>query len=137
MDVVRAIRNMRQEAGLDPSTRAKVALAGETAAVRDLLSQIGELTRSEVTLGTREGAATVVRATEIRLGVDRKEPEERARLERQLEDALQMLHRSRDLLAQPGFAEKAPAPVVERERAKLAERAERVRLLEQELARLT
>jgi valyl-tRNA synthetase len=137
MDVVRAIRNMRQEAGLDPSTRAKVALAGETAAVRDLLSQIGELTRSEVTLGTREGAATVVRATEIRLGVDRKEPEERARLERQLEDARQMLHRSRDLLARPGFAEKAPAPVVERERAKLAERAERVRLLEQELARLT
>jgi valyl-tRNA synthetase len=47
-----------------------------------------------------------------------------------------MLQRSRELLAKPGFAEKAPAPLVEKERAKLAERAERLRLLEQELGRL-
>jgi valyl-tRNA synthetase len=136
IDVVRAIRNRRQEAGLDPSARAKVALAGETAAVRDLLSQIGELTQSEVTLGTGEGSATVVRAIEIRLGVARNKPEERGRLEQELEEARQTLQRSRALLAQPGFAEKAPAPLVEKERVKLAERAERVRLLEQELGRL-
>jgi valyl-tRNA synthetase len=135
-DVVRAIRNLRQEGGLDPSARAKVALAGETAAVRDLLSQIGALTNSEVTLGAGEGSATVVRAIEIRLVVERDRREERARLERELEEARQLLRRSRDLLAQPGFAEKAPAPLVEKERAKLTERAERVRLVEQELGRL-
>jgi valyl-tRNA synthetase len=135
-DVVRAIRNMRQEAGLDPSLRAKVALAGDTAAVRDLLSQIGQLTHSHVTLGTGQGSATVVRAIEIRLVVERNESQERARLEREVEEARQMLQRSRELLAKPGFAEKAPAPLVEKERAKLAERAERLRLLEQELGRL-
>jgi valyl-tRNA synthetase len=134
IDVVRAIRNVRQEGGLDPSARVKVSLSGETAAVHDLLKQIGDLTHSEVTLaGGGEGAATVVRAIEVRLVVERAEGEERARLEREVEEARQLLTRSRDLLAKPGFAEKAPKDVVAKEEAKLHERAERVRLLETEL----
>jgi valyl-tRNA synthetase len=44
-----------------------------------------------------------------------------------------MLQRSRDLLAKPGFADKAPAEVVAKENAKLQEREERVRLVEGEL----
>jgi len=136
IDVVRAIRNVRQEGGLDPSARVKVSLAGETAAVRDLLKQIGELTHSDVTLGTGgEGAATVVRAIEIRLVVERDEKEERARLERELEEARQMLTRSRDLLNKAGFADKAPKDVVEKERTKLKEREERLKLIEAELGK--
>ncbi|TMF62208.1 MAG: valine--tRNA ligase [Chloroflexi bacterium] len=133
IDVVRAIRNVRQEGGVDPSARVKVSLAGETAAVRDLLAQIAELTHSEVTLGKGEGTATVVRAIEIRLVAERDEAEERARLERDLDEARQMLKRSRDLLAKPGFADKAPTDVVDKEKAKLQEREGRVRLLEAEL----
>jgi valyl-tRNA synthetase len=135
VDVVRTIRNMRQDATLDPSARAKVSLAGETAAVRELLPQIGELTHSDVTLGKGEGTATVVRAIEIRLVVERDAADERSRLERALEEAQRMLERSRELLAKPGFAEKAPADVVAKERAKLKEREERLRLLEAELRR--
>jgi valyl-tRNA synthetase len=133
IDVVRAIRNVRQEGGLDPSARVKVSLAGEISSVRDLLKQIGELTHSEVTLGTGQGAATVVRAIEIRLFVERNEAEERARLERDVEEARQLLTRSQDLSAKPGFAEKAPKEVVAKEKAKLREREERVKLLEAEL----
>jgi valyl-tRNA synthetase len=134
IDVVRAIRNVRQDGGLDPSARVKVSLAGETAAVRDLVTQIGELTHSEVRLGAgAEGSATVVRAIEIRLVVDRDEAEESARLEREVEDARQMLQRSQELLARPGFADKAPKEVVEKEKTKLREREKRVRLLEAEL----
>jgi len=133
IDVVRAIRNVRQEGGVDPSARVKVSLAGETAAVRDLLAQIAELTHSEVTLGKGEGTATVVRAIEIRLVAERDEAEERARLEGDLDEARQMLKRSRDLLAKPGFADKAPTDVVDKEKAKLQEREGRVRLLEAEL----
>jgi valyl-tRNA synthetase len=134
IDVVRAIRNVRQEGGIDPSARVKVSLAGETAAVRDLLRQIGELTHSEVTLGAGgEGAATVVRAIEIRLVVERDEAEAKARLERQRDEAKRMLERSRELLAKPGFADRAPKDVVEREKARLKEREERVKLMEAEL----
>jgi valyl-tRNA synthetase len=133
IEVVRAIRNVRQEGGLDPSARVKVSLAGETSAVRDLLKQIGDLTHSEVSLGKGEGTATVVRAIEIRLVVERDEKEERARLERDLEEAKQVLTRSQDLLAKPGFADKAPKDVVEREKTKLKEREQRLKLLEAEL----
>jgi valyl-tRNA synthetase len=135
IDVVRAIRNVRQEGGLDPSARVKVSLAGETSAVRDLLKQIGDLTHSEVTLGAGEGAATVVRAIEIRLVVERDEAEEKARLGRELQEAMRMLDRSRELLSKPGFAEKAPKEVVAKEKAKLEEREERVKLLEAELGK--
>ena len=133
IDVVRAIRNVRQEGGIDPSARVKVSLAGETSAVRDLLAQIGDLTHSEVTLGTGEGTATVIRAIEIRLVVERDEAEERARLDRELDEARQMLQRSRDLLNKAGFADKAPKDVVAKEKAKLQEREERLKLLEAEL----
>jgi len=136
VDVVRTIRHLRQERGLDPSARVKVSLAGQTAAVRDLVKQIGDLTQSDVTLGASAGgAATVVRAIEIRLVADRDEAEERARLERELAEARQMLSRSRDLLAKPGFAEKAPRDVVQKEKAKLKEREERLKLLEAELTK--
>ena len=135
IDMVRAIRNARQEAGLDPSARAKVSLAGETTAVRDLLEQIGELTHSDVTLGTGEGTATVVRAIEIRLVAERDGAEERARLQRELEEARRMLERSRELLAKPGFADKAPKDVVEKEKMKLKEREDRLKLLQTELKR--
>ncbi len=133
IDVVRAIRNVRQEGGIDPSARIKVSLAGDTAAVRDLLPQIGDLTHSDVTLGKGEGTATVVRAIEIRLVVERDETEQRARLGRELEEARQVLTRSRELLAKPGFADKAPKDVVEKERARLKEREDRLKLLETEL----
>src|SRR5256886_6308054 len=134
IDVVRAIRNTRQEGGIDPSARVKVWLGGETAAVRDLTKQIGELTHSDVTIGAGgEGAATVVRAIAIRLVVERDAAEEKARLERELAETQDMLKRSRELLAKPGFADKAPKDVVEKERERLREREERVKLLETEL----
>ena len=103
--------------------------------MRDLLEQIGELTHSDVTLGTGERTATVVRAIEIRLVAERDGAEERARLERELEEARRMLERSRELLAKPGFADKAPKDVVEKEKMKLKEREDRLKLLQTELKR--
>jgi len=77
----------------------------------------------------------VVHAIEVRVAVERDPAAHRARLEKELAEAKGTLRRSRDLLARPGFAEKAPANVVANEKAKLAEREERVRLLEGELSR--
>jgi valyl-tRNA synthetase len=144
VEVVRTIRNLRQQAGLDPSARAAVSLAGQTSPVRDLLDAIGQLTKSDVTLGpplhqgplplgAGDGAPTVVRAMEIRLVAERDAAGELERLERELIEARALVQRSRDLLARPGFVEKARPDVVRSEREKLAEREERVRILEQEI----
>jgi len=45
------------------------------------------------------------------------------------------LTRSRDLLNKAGFADKAPKDVVEKERTKLKEREERLKLIEAELGK--
>jgi valyl-tRNA synthetase len=137
IDVVRAIRSLRQSSGVRPGERASVMLGGEVAAISGLTDAIAHLTQSEVSLGTAEGPATVVRAIEVRLAAKHDPAEQRARLEKELADARASLARSRELLARPGFAEKAPPAVVESEKAKLAEREERVRLLDEELRRLS
>ncbi|TMC02574.1 MAG: valine--tRNA ligase [Chloroflexi bacterium] len=137
LELVRAIRNLRQEAGTKPGERVKTTLGGDTTAIHDLPDLISHLAQTEVTFGSGSGQATVVRAIDVRVAVERDPAEHRARLERELAEAKETLRRSRDLLARPGFAEKAPANVVSNEKAKLAEREERVRLLEEELRRAT
>ena len=135
LDVVRAIRNLRQEAGVDPSETVDVSLGGETGPITWAAPHIAALTGADVRIGPGEGSATVVRAVEVRLAVRRDAAEERARLEQELADAKVALERSRELLGKPGFADRAPAAVVAKERARLAEREERVRLLVEELRR--
>jgi valyl-tRNA synthetase len=73
---------------------------------------------------------------EVRLEAERDNTEHRARLEKELAEARDLLQKTRELLAKPGFAEKAPPSVVANEQAKLAEREERVRLLAEELKKL-
>jgi len=135
LELVRAIRNLRQEAGTKPGERVKTTLGGDTTAIHDLADLISHLAQTEVSFGPGSGPAAVVRAIEVRVAVERDPVEHRARLEKELAEARETLRRSRDLLARPGFAEKAPANVVANEKAKLAEREERVRLLEEELRR--
>jgi len=137
LELVRAIRNQRQEAGVKPGERVKTTLGGDTTAIRDIADLISHLAQTEVTFGSGSGQAAVVRAIEVRVAVERDPAEHRARLEKELAEARETLRRSRDLLARPGFAEKAPANVVANEKAKLAEREVRVRLLEEELRRLS
>ncbi|HEV8229424.1 MAG TPA: valine--tRNA ligase, partial [Candidatus Limnocylindria bacterium] len=133
LEVVRAIRNLRQEAGVRPGERTKTMLGGDTTAIRDLGDLIGHLAQTEIGFGAGTGQAAVVRAIEVRVAVERDAAGHRARLEKDLAEAKATLARSRALLARPGFSEKAPANVVAGEKAKLAEREERVRLLEAEL----
>jgi valyl-tRNA synthetase len=135
LEIVRAIRNLRQEAGVKPGERVKTTLGGDTTAIHDLADLISHLAQTEVAFGSGKGQATVVRAIDVRVAVERDPAEHRARLERELAEAKESLRRSRELLARPGFAEKAPPNVVANEKAKLAEREERVRLLEEELRR--
>ena len=136
IDVVRAIRNLRQSGGIRPGQRATVTLGGEVSAIREFADAIAHLTSTDVSFGGGTGAATVVRAIEVRVAAEHDPKEHRARLEKELDEARKSLEHSRQLLARPGFAEKAPPSVVANEQAKLAERVERVRLLEEELRRL-
>ncbi len=136
LDVVRAARALRQQARIEPGERVDVTLSGGTAVLADVLEAIGTLAGGDVAIREGSGPATVIRGVEVRVAARRDTGAERARLDGELREARLALARSEELLARPGFTDRAPAAVVEKERARLAERRTQVRLLEEEIARL-
>jgi valyl-tRNA synthetase len=141
-DLVRAIRNLRAEQGVQAGRRVPATFAaGDFAPVleaqRASLATLARLDPEALTIlpsldEKPEGhVALVVGAVEVFLPLaGLVDPaEERERLEKELTDAQRQVDRLKGLLASP-FAEKAPAEVVEKERARLAgyqETAEKIR----------
>jgi valyl-tRNA synthetase len=123
--VVTEIRRFRSDQGLRPTQRvaarldglAEAGLAGHEALVRSLvrLDEPGPDFQASATLAVT-GAVTV--ALDTRGSIDLAA--ERARLEKDRAAAEKELVQARTKLANPAFVEKAPAPVVERIRARLA-----------------
>ena len=131
-EVVRAIRNTRAEKRVKPAVKigAAIAAGAQTAALRGLAAPLAALARLDPAhlaivehLAERpeNSVALVAGAVEIFLPLaDLIDPaEERARLEKELAEVEGQIARLEKLLASP-FAEKAPPPVVQKERDKLA-----------------
>jgi len=131
-DVVRGIRNVRTENKLNPGKRIPaIIVAGENlTALQDQLSSIASLAALDTdaltlveTLAEKPADLTplVVSGVEIYLtladAVDLDA--EKERLEKELAETQSQIKRLSGLLNSP-FAQKAPAPVVEKEREKLA-----------------
>ena len=135
IEVIRRIRERRQEAGVDSRTKVRIALGGDAASLHPFAEIIASLTSAEVRFGGGDTAPTLVRAVEVRVDVPGDVGADRARVEKELEAALVLLERSRALLADPNFPIRAPAPVVEKARAALAEREAAVASLRAELAK--
>jgi len=131
MDVVKAVRNARSEKGVEPSRRIAATLsAGADRALfqeqQPVLAHLARLDPQQLEILERLAAPPadalplVVGAVEVYLPlagmVDADA--ERARLRREIEAADSQIARLEALLAGP-FAQRAPADVVEKERAKL------------------
>ncbi len=136
LEVVRAVRALRQDAGIDPAERVRVALSGQTAPVAGSLGVIAALANADAAVEPGSGPARIVRAVEVRVEAKRDAAADRARIARELDAAREALRRSEELLAKPGFADRAPKAVVDKERARLEERRSQARLLEEEMSRL-
>ncbi|MFS8493231.1 MAG: valine--tRNA ligase [Limnochorda sp.] len=146
LEVIRAIRNLRAERGVEPSRRVTAVLRAEPALLEALqamereIRALARLERLELVapggaVPEREAAVTAVAGgVEIYLPlaglVDLEK--ERARLEKELAAAREEAARARALLERPGFKEKAPAHVVQQQEARLAEaEAKEAKLLDQ------
>ena len=134
IEVIRRIREQRQAADVEPRAMVRVALGGEADALRPFAEIIGSLTSAALTFGGGSSAPTLVRSVEVRVNVPRDATADRARLERELAEAEKLLEHSRTLLGSD-FATRAPAPVVDKARATLAEREAAVASLKTELAK--
>ncbi len=129
-EVVRAIRNLRAEKNVKPGLKLSAILVDDSGLVKQEAKIIAALANlDEKKLDIREkmdskpegSVALVVGSVEIYLPLaELVDPEEeRARLEKELAEAESQVARLEKLLGSD-FANKAPAPVVQKEREKLA-----------------
>jgi valyl-tRNA synthetase len=131
-EIVRSIRNLRAEKGVAPSKRIAAGISGGTKT--DLLKEqsgviasLSGLDESQLTIEEslndkpKDSITLVIGSVEIHIPlagmVDLAE--ERSRLEKELREIESHIQRLEKLLSSD-FASKAPAPVVQREREKLA-----------------
>jgi valyl-tRNA synthetase len=149
MEMVRAIRNARAEYEVEPSRAiAATVVAGEkrdlVTAHADILTRLARIDPARLSIARvlaekpAKALALVVSGYEIFLplaglvDVDR----ERTRLGTELANLQREIARGDKLLANPGFVSKAPAEVVEKERAKVQDYRQRQIKLEERLRAL-
>ncbi len=131
--VITAIRNVRSEKNIPAGSRLSAAFAAaeeapRLASQRALLASLARLAPESLTIESAlaappEGAIPLVVGTieiYLRAAEAADAGAERERLMKELHEAEAQIARLRALLASP-FAERAPAPVVEKERQKLAD----------------
>ncbi len=132
-EVIRTIRNMRTEQKVEPGKRieAVIAAGDKTAAFNELKQAIANLAfldesklriDSAVSENLPDMVSTAVSGVELYLKLHDSidADKERARLEAELKDVNAQVERLEKLLGS-AFAEKAPAAVVDKERARLAQ----------------
>ena len=131
-DIVRSIRNLRAEKNVAPSKRiaANISAVAKTALLKDqagVIASLAGLNEAELSITEtlqekpKDAAALVVGSVEMYLPlagmVDLAN--EKARLEKELKEAVSHIERLEKLLS-GDFVNKAPAALVQKERDKLA-----------------
>ena len=151
VELVRAVRNARSDAKLEPGAWLPLDVAVEPALVASfeaLRPALERLARArpmrrhedrEALHAAATGLAVIAGPTEAIVGTGASDPAggeaDRARLEKELADAERLLEAARARLANEGFTAKAPPAVVEGARAREAELAVQAERLRERLAR--
>jgi len=154
VELVRAVRNARADAKLEPAAWLPVdvyvepELGPALEALRPALERLARarplrrrLTREALHAipGATGGLAVIAGSVEAIVGTATADPAaaeaDRARLERELVDAERLLGAARGRLANEAFTSKAPPAVVEGARAREAELADQVERLRVRLGR--
>ncbi|MGE0486626.1 MAG: valine--tRNA ligase [Gammaproteobacteria bacterium] len=144
-EFILGVRRIRAEYDIEPGKRLPVAVRGGSAVERGWLVAHGRLieqlarTAPVATAATDDDAASAL-AGEMTVLVPLADlidrDAERARLARELERLAGEIERATAKLANASFVERAPAAVVDKERARLAEAGAARTKVEAELARL-
>ena len=144
MTVIKAIRTRRSEMNVAPSKKAKVYLATQDAEIfRNGVKYIEKLaSASEVEVGIEfniEGAVTVVTDCAV-ASIPMNElvdfEAERARLQKELDNALKDKEFFEKKLNNAGFVAKAPAAVVQQQREQLSKVLDKINMLNDSLKSL-
>jgi valyl-tRNA synthetase len=140
-DLVNAVRNLRGEMGLSPAQKAPLFIEGDAAKFNDFLpylKPLAKLSDTSVLAALPEDDAPIAICLEARmmLKVEVDPVAERARISKDIAKSEAELAKLLAKLEKPGYVDKAPAHLVERDRSQQADLTERLSKLAAQLAKL-
>ena len=140
-DLVEEVRKLRGEMGIAPNVKAPLFVEG-SAELESLLKYLPSLTRlTEAKLvdslpEAEDAPVAVCNGARLMLKVEIDKAAETARLSKEAEKLQKALDKLNAKLSKPGYTEKAPAHLVEKDKADLAELEDKMAKVQTQLAKL-
>ena len=140
-DLVEEVRKLRGEMGIAPNVKAPLFVEG-SAELEGLLKYLPSLTRlTEAKLvdslpEAEDAPVAVCNGARLMLKVEIDKAAETARLSKEAEKLQKALDKLNAKLSKPGYTEKAPAHLVEKDKADLAELMDKMGKVQGQLAKL-
>ena len=140
-DLVEEVRKLRGEMGIAPNVKVPLFVEG-SAELEGLLKYLPSLTRlTEAKLvdslpEAEDAPVAVCNGARLMLKVEIDKAAETARLSKEAEKLQKALDKLNAKLSKPGYTEKAPAHLVEKDKADLAELMDKMGKVEGQLAKL-
>ena len=139
-DLIGAVRNLRGEMGIAPNVKAPLFVEGSVPeALLKYLPALTRLTEAKTVdrLPESEDApGAVCNGARLMLKVEIDKAAETARLSKEAEKLQKALDKLNAKLSKPGYTEKAPAHLVEKDKADLAELEDKMAKVQTQLAKL-
>ena len=139
-DLIGAVRNLRGEMGIAPNVKAPLFVEGSVPeALLKYLPALTRLTEAKTVdrLPESEDAPVAVcNGVRLMLKVEIDKAAETARLSKEAEKLQKALDKLNAKLSKPGYTEKAPAHLVEKDKADLAELEDKMAKVQTQLAKL-
>ena len=140
-DLIGTVRNLRGEMGIQPNVKAPlfVESADDLADYLKYLPMMTRLTEAQQVAAlpeSEDAPVAVCNGARLMLKVEIDKAAETARLSKEAEKLQKALDKLNAKLSKPGYTEKAPAHLVEKDKADLAELEDKMAKVQNQLAKL-
>ena len=140
-DLIGAVRNLRGEMGIQPNVKAPlfVESADDLADYLKYLPMMTRLTEAQQVAAlpeSEDAPVAVCNGARLMLKIEIDKAAETARLSKEAEKLQKALDKLNAKLSKPGYTEKAPAHLVEKDKADLAELEDKMAKVQIQLAKL-
>ena len=140
-DLIGAVRNLRGEMGIQPNVKAPlfVESVDDLADYLKYLPMMTRLTEAQQVAAlpeSEDAPVAVCNGARLMLKVEIDKAAETARLSKEAEKLQKALDKLNAKLSKPGYTEKAPAHLVEKDKADLAELEDKMAKVQTQLAKL-
>lgn len=140
-DLIGAVRNLRGEMGIQPNVKAPlfVESADDLADYLKYLPMMARLTEAQQVAAlpeSEDAPVAVCNGARLMLKVEIDKAAETSRLSKEAEKLQKALDKLNTKLSKPGYTEKAPAHLVEKDKADLVELEDKMAKVQTQLAKL-